>query len=311
LAILSDAWAFLVLREFYLGARRFDEIQAVLHMPRSTLSDRLAQLSHAGLIERSFLEQSGTRFEYRLTEQGLDLYLVMLALLRFGDDHLQDADGPPLTLVHLKCGNACKPESVCSACGDRIEASRVRYRDGPGAGEAPLRVIRQRRRNKSGSLFERGRPSSVSRALEIMADRWTFLVLREFFFGARRYEQIRERLGIAPNTLADRLTHLVSKGILTREKYSDQPPRFEYRLSALGRELYLPLIQMLRWGDRWLGYPPPLILNHLDCGTDFVPVVVCDQCREPLDPRQVQYRLNYDSPQRTVEPRAMLRLDEN
>ena len=311
LAILSDAWSFLVLREFYLGARRFDEIQAVLQMPRSTLSARLSQLSNAGVIEKFFVDQNETRFEYRLTEEGLDLYLVMLALLRFGDDHLQEKDGPPLTLVHLDCGHACKPESVCSSCNEPVEAAHVSYRDGPGAGAAPLRIIRQRRRNKSGNVFERGRPSSVSRALEIMADRWTFLVLREFFFGARRYEKIRERLGIAPNTLADRLSHLVSRGILTREKYSDQPPRFEYRLSVMGRDLYLPLIQMLRWGDRWLGHPQPLILTHLDCGQDFVPVVVCDQCRKPLEPRRVQYRLNYDFPGRTLSSRSLLPADEN
>ena len=293
LAILDDAWSFLVLREFYMGARRFEQIRTVLQAPRSTISERLARLVEAGLIWQVPQKGAAGRLEYRLTDAGLDMYRVMLTLMRFGDEHLCEDTAPPLVLFHTRCGRACRPMTLCSQCGEPIDAHNVTYRNGPGAGRSLARRQRQRRRNKGKSPFERNRPSSVSRTVEMLADRWSFLILREFFFGVRRYEQLRENLGIASNILADRLAHMVDRGIVTKVAYSQQPPRHEYRLSIMGRDLYLPLIQMLRWGDRWLGHEAPLILQHSLCGQDFEPIVACDHCRLPLDPKEVRYSLDY------------------
>ena len=292
LTILSDAWSFLVLREVYLGARRFDQIQAVLHMPRSTLSARLVQLVKAKVLARVPLEESA-RFEYRLTERGFDLYLVMLAMLRFGDDWLAGDKPPPLKLIHANCGHQCHPETICSACRKPIHAVQVTYRDGPGAGTSHATAMPQRRRSGGVETFERGRPSSVSRTLGILADRWTFLVVRELCFGVRRFDAFQERLGIASNILTDRLNRLLDQNILNRVKYSDVPERYEYKLTKAGRDLYLPLIQMLRWGDKWLDHKKPLILRHIECGNDFEPIVACDHCHLALDPHEMRYRLNY------------------
>lgn len=309
LTILSDAWSFLVLREVYLGARRFDQVQAVLHMPRSTLSDRLTQLVKAEVLSRIPLAGSA-RFEYRLSERGMDLYLVMLTMLRFGDDWLAGNKPPPLRLVHATCGHECHPETICSACRNPVDALRVTYRDGPGAGVSHATAMPQRRRTGGVETFERGRPSSVSRTLGILADRWTFLVVREMFFGVRRFDVMQERLGIATNILTDRLNRLVSQDILKRIKYQDVPERYEYKLTEAGRDLYLPLIQMLRWGDKWLGYKKPLILHHLDCGKDFDPLVACDHCRQPLDPREMRYYLTYDK-LRDDHPPALLSAEDD
>ena len=293
LTILSDAWSFLVLREVYLGARRFDQMQAVLHVPRSTLSARLAQLVKAEVLSRVPLAASA-RFEYRLSERGLDLYLVMLAMLRFGDDWLAGNKPPSLMLFHATCGHECHPETICSACCKPVDALSVTYRDGPGAGVSHTTAMPQRRRTGGVETFERGRPSSVSRTLGILADRWTFLVVREMFFGVRRFDTLRERLAIATNILTDRLNRLVAQGILKRVRYQDLPERYEYKLTTSGRDLYLPLIQMLRWGDKWHDHEQPLILHHLDCGKDFEPIVACDHCRQPLNPHDMRYYLTYD-----------------
>lgn len=292
LMILSDAWSFLVLREVYLGARRFDQMQAVLHVPRGTLSARLIQLVKAEVLSRVPLAASA-RFEYRLSERGRDLYLVMLAMLRFGDDWLAGDKLPPLRLVHATCEHECHPETICSACCEPVDALGVTYRDGPGAGVSPATVMPQRRRTGGVETFERGRPSSVSRTLGILADRWTFLIVREMFFGVRRFDVMQERLGIATNILTDRLNRLVSQAILKRVKYQNVPERYEYKLTTTGRDLYLPLIQMLRWGDKWHGLEKPLILQHVDCGKDFEPIVACDHCRRPLDPHDMRYYLTY------------------
>lgn len=294
LSILSDAWTFLVLREFYLGARRFEQIRSVLDIPRSTLSERLNLLVQSRLLVKEPAGQS-TRHDYRLTAAGMDLYAVMLALLRFGDDRLRQGEPFPVTLTHTACAHTCHPQTVCSACGHEVNARRVRYRDGPGAGFSRP-AAPKRRRTGDLAKFQRGRPDSVARTLGILADRWTFLVIREFFFRATRYDDLLSRLGIATNILTDRLARLVEQGILQRVKYADQPVRYEYRLTDTGLELYLPLIQMLRWGDRWLGKKPPLILTHVDCGMDFRPLIVCGHCRGQLEARAMSYTLNYSGP---------------
>jgi DNA-binding HxlR family transcriptional regulator len=148
----------------------------------------------------------------------------------------------------------------------------------------------------------------VARTLAILSDRWTFLILRDLFFGVRRFDVFAERLGIAPNILTDRLNRLVDNKAIRRVKYQSSPERFEYRLTAVGRDLYGTFIQMLRWGDRWLGYPPPLILQHITCGRDFHGVVACDHCGAALDPHEMRYRLNY-KPVRGDHPPALLSED--
>ncbi len=294
LTILSDSWAFLVLRESYFGATRFQEFRAALGLPRQTLTERLRMLTQQGLLRRTACAAHPKRFEYRLTERGIDLYPVMLALLAFGDRWLSDQERPPIYLVHNLCRCACRPSVACSHCLAEVNVRTVCYRDGPGAGVSRAAKARCRRRSADPRVLERGRPSSVARALKIIGDRWSFMVIRECFFGVRRFDALKGTLGIAPNILTDRLNRLVAENILARVKYQDLPRRFEYRLTEKGKDLYGPLIAMLGWGDRWLANgKPPLVLTHIACGRDFDPVVLCDQCRRPLVARDMSYKLNY------------------
>lgn len=297
LNILSDSWAFLVLRECYFSATRFQEFQSALGLPRQTLTQRLRKLTSQGLLRR--VEYSGRpkRFEYRLTDMGIDMYPVMLALLAFGDRWLSDQQRPPIYLVHNQCGCVCRPTVACSHCEAEVNVRSVTYRDGPGAGMSRIVKAPRNRRSSDPTVLERGRPSSVTRALKCIGDRWTFMVIREGFFGMRRFDELQVKLGIAPNILTDRLNRLVAEGVLARLKYQDLPQRFEYRFTEKGKDLYGPMLAMLRWGDRWLSDgKPPLILTHIACGSDFDPTVICDQCRRPLAARDMSYKLNYPLP---------------
>jgi DNA-binding HxlR family transcriptional regulator len=293
--ILSDAWSFLVLREGFFGTRRFEKFQARLGGSRTTLAKLLRKLTALGLLRKEPYSFRPPRFEYRFTDMGRELYPVMLALLKFGDTWLSGESPPPLKLHHRECGHDCSPLVVCSQCGAEILPRRVHYRDGPGAGSSPREADRIRSRRVSDpAALERGRPCSVARTLLILGDRWTFLILRETFFGIRRYEELRTRLGIATNILRDRLLRLTEQGILAKSLYQESPERFEYRLTEKGRDFYGPFIVMMRWGDKWLsGRKPPLRLRHRDCGRDFSAVVVCDHCRQELDPRQMDFTLRY------------------
>ncbi len=291
LAVIGDAWTFLVLREAYFKVRRFDQIQKALQISRTTLTDRLATLVKSQILYRAPIGDGG-RTEYRLTERGIDLYPVMLALLRFGDDWLPGDPTRPLTLIHLSCGHECSPDTICSKCHGSVDALNVVYRDGPGAGTAACPAHR-RRRILDSKVGGSRRPDSVARALSILSDRWTFLIIRETFFGVRRFDAFQDNLRIAPNILADRLARLVEQKVLDRIGYQTNPPRFEYKLTEVGRALYLPLIQMLRWGDKWAGFPPPLLLKHSACGHDFEPLIVCSHCRAPLNASDMTYSPNY------------------
>src|SRR5262249_17733723 len=121
---------------------------------------------------------------------------------------------------------------------------------------------------------------SVERVVSQAGDAWTFLILREAFFGVRRFDGFRQNLDAAPNVLADRLKKLVANGLLARTQYQVRPTRFEYRLTEKGLDLYPAIVLMMRWGDRWLdeGRGAPLLLTHGPCGRVTRPVLVCDVC---------------------------------
>jgi DNA-binding HxlR family transcriptional regulator len=292
--ILSDAWTFLVIREGFFSARRFEEFRSSLDIPRGTLTDRLRRLTREGIFREVSYSDTSSRVEYRLTKSGIDLYPTFMALMQFGDKWLAAPDGPPLKLVHETCGSVSKPFVACSCCKQQVSARYVVYRDGPGAGK--MVVEQARRSRRTADEFMRGRPSSVSRALEVIGDRWSFLVIREAFFGAKRFDKLQLELNIATNILTDRLNRLVERGMFKRRKYQSLPERFEYLLTPMGMDLYGPLIMMMAWGDRWRAEgKPPLILEHLDCGSDFTPVVICDKCGEPIEAHAMKYRMRYDA----------------
>lgn len=109
-------------------------------------------------------------------------------------------------------------------------------------------------------------------------------VLREAFVGVRRFEDFRRNIGVARNILSDRLNTLVAEGILRRELYSERPPRYEYRLTRKGVDLYGILIELMKWGNRWTPSPggPAVLLRHRDCGSVIEPALACPECGETV-----------------------------
>jgi DNA-binding HxlR family transcriptional regulator len=110
--------------------------------------------------------------------------------------------------------------------------------------------------------------------------RWTLLVVRDAILGVRRFEDFQRSLGVARNVLTDRLGRLVDAGILDRVPYQERPIRYEYRLTPMGRELGLPVIGLMQWGDRHLAGPagPPRLARHRECGDPVHLALVCDSC---------------------------------
>jgi DNA-binding HxlR family transcriptional regulator len=136
LDLVGEKWSLLVLREVFSGVRRFDDLRRRTGAPRQVLSARLGTLVDAGLLRRHPYREPGqrTRYEYRLTGAGMDLYPVLVSLLRWGDRYLvQPTGGPSVELTHRDCGEPVDLVLRCRAGHELTSAREVRPRPGPGA----------------------------------------------------------------------------------------------------------------------------------------------------------------------------------
>jgi DNA-binding HxlR family transcriptional regulator len=134
--------------------------------------------------------------------------------------------------------------------------------------------------------------SSVTRAMDVIGDRWAVLIMRDAFQGARRFEEFIERTGATRATLANRLRALVEQGLLERVRYHASPLRYEYRLTRRGRDLFPVALAAWRWERRWAprvgGVPAQL--RHTHCGHATRPQLVCAACGGALDLRRTRFR---------------------
>jgi DNA-binding HxlR family transcriptional regulator len=132
---------------------------------------------------------------------------------------------------------------------------------------------------------------SVARALEVVGDRWTLLVIRSAFEGVRRFDDFQTTLGVARNVLTDRLGRLCAEGILRRVRYQERPERFEYRLTRKGVGLWPALMSLLLWGDQhYAADGPPAIVVHRGCGGALTTRLTCAACDVALGPTDVDLR---------------------
>jgi DNA-binding HxlR family transcriptional regulator len=133
--LLGDRWTLLVVREAFMGVRRFTEMQRELGVARNVLTDRLNLLVDAGILERRRYQERPVRHEYRLTDMGKDLHPALLALMSWGDRYLAD-DGPPALLEHYGCGQETEGMVVCAHCREPLTTRNVRLKPAPGVSAA-------------------------------------------------------------------------------------------------------------------------------------------------------------------------------
>lgn len=136
-AVLGDRWSLLILSDLFLGVRRFDDFQKRLGLSRTTLANRLALLEEHGVIERHIYHQQPTRYEYLLTEKGLDLFPVINALANWGDKYYFDDGAPPILRQHLACGHDIRPVLTCPECHEALDARSLRARKRPASSGLP------------------------------------------------------------------------------------------------------------------------------------------------------------------------------
>ncbi len=131
LSVVGDRWTMLIIRDVFLGIRRFEAIQHDLRLTPHRLSDRLRRLVRDGILVRVEYEKHPHRFEYRLTEKGIDLYPLIVVMVEWGDRWMAGPAGVPVELVHRPCGHSIKPELTCPCCKSKIEPREMSTRPGP------------------------------------------------------------------------------------------------------------------------------------------------------------------------------------
>jgi len=150
----------------------------------------------------------------------------------------------------------------------------------------------------------------IARVTDLMGDWWTPLVLRECFYGHRRFDEFVDALGIPRPVLTQRLARLVDDGLLVKQQYEERPPRHEYRLTDKGRAFWDVLAAMWRWGMDWTWADDDLPLQLVDreTGEEVVPAVVDATTGAPMDVRRLRLRLRKPTdPPTSSDPRDLIR----
>lgn len=130
--VVGEWWTPLILRDLFAGISRFEDLRRDLGVATNVLSDRLAALVTAGVIERVPSREGSTRTEYALTAKGRDLYPVILAVMAWGDRWMAGEKGPPARVIHDSCGKDSSPTVVCGHCGEPLTDENTTAHAGPG-----------------------------------------------------------------------------------------------------------------------------------------------------------------------------------
>lgn len=275
LEVVGDVPVLLIMEQAFLGRRRFDDFVVQTGVARSVISNRLEKLVEADIFVK--LRERGAG--YRLTEKGRDLFPAALMVQRWQHIWASGESDMHVTLSHRDCGHVMHPLAVCNSCSVEIDPRMVGWEAGPGLSEVTPTYGR-RRKQSAAATVKRSNKTMTDSVIELFGDRWSTLVIRACFTGISRFDDIQRDARMATNILSDRLERLQNQGILKAWPYSSHQDRFEYRLTAKGRDVYPVLLALLHWGDRWYADQkgPPLLLTHKSCAHDLYLRPVCSAC---------------------------------
>jgi DNA-binding HxlR family transcriptional regulator len=282
--LLGDRWTLLIVRDAFLHRRRrFAQWRDALGVPDSVLAKRLQDLVDGGVFVRVQYESAPPRDEYRLTEAGLELWRILIAVWAWEKRWVERRDLPPL--VHLDCGHETLPFLACGACGEEAHARDVAPQVQPGGSLYLTAPPRFRRRSSKES--EPTDPQLLyPETMAILGDRWSGVVLARAFMGVRRFVDFEAATDASPAVLSDRLRKLTDLGVLSGGEGS------EYRLTEKGLGFFPVLTLLMDWADRWRPEGPTVLrLVHRPCGKDLAPALRCDACGGVLERRRVRFAL--------------------
>ncbi|MDH2427953.1 helix-turn-helix domain-containing protein [Sphaerisporangium sp. TRM90804] len=283
LGILGDRWVLLILqRAFLLRIRTFAGWRDELGISESVLAARLKELVKNGIFVRTAYRDGRMRQEYRLTEPGLRLWSLLVAIHSWERDW---ADRPDLlTLVHDTCGGDARPYLGCGACRAPMSARDTHTDRGPLATFSRIGLPRHHRRTV--------RPDERSDyvgycplSMEILGDRWSTTILAAAFLGVRRFVDFQAELGIAPSVLTDRLKRFAELGVMQTDAARN------YRLTDKGMAFFEVFAFLTHWAQEERPGPAGsyLDITHKPCGAVLLPVLICRRCEGVLERREIHF----------------------
>lgn len=284
LQILGDKCTLLILKNIWLGKRKFEDFIMETGVSRGTLSSRLKFLVDHGLVYKDIYQSAPRRYEYKLTDKGLGTYPIASYLWQWNNQWTENSDVPS-ELIHTTCGNFLELSTICAHCEKGIDISDITFEIKENQRFVKLPVFKTRRsENHSQNSVD-----SIFRIEDLLGDRWTGLVYAGLLYGLKRFDEFNEALGISTNILADRLKKFLEAGVIKKDIYQNKPARYEYRLTKKGRTGYLTAIHLHFWAHKWMlnAENTPISLVHKPCGKSLDIKTICLACDEHLDPSKV------------------------
>ena len=284
LDLIGDRWTLLILLSAFCGVQRFDHWKSQHGISPSILSTRLKDLVKRGILQREPVEPGSRRQQYVLTEMGSDLFNWALAVWSWERDWVYRDAEHPVRLRHRSCGHSTSARFVCGHCEGRVGFYSIRIERGAGYDNVPVVAAPVSRRSKSpdGSSGETTR--HIGRFVDIIGDRWSFLIISAAYFGVSRFDDFQDQLHIATNILSDRLRRLADDGMLARNRYREKPARYEYILTEKNIAFYQVPLMLALWGDKWLtvGDRPAFLRFHDHCNQPLTVKPLCNHCGDEL-----------------------------
>ena len=282
LDLIGDKWTLSILREAFYGCTRFEEFRQNTGISKATLTRRLSTLTDAGVFRKQ-PAQTGTRKEYQLSRKGASLLDASLLALQWEAQWNQtntQAKQVLSSIVHRPCGKPLKPKVVCAHCDEPIHYSHIQWLDSAAQFDDQVSSIKASH-NKTRRRSTKAAAPEQANLIDLIADRWSILILMACFFDTTRFDTFINQLNIPSSILSERLRFMRAHGVLLKREYQQSPPRFEYSLTDKGKSLF-PFVMVLRqWvNEVMLQQAPNQRLIHTDCGQALKFKLVCSSCGE-------------------------------
>ena len=300
IAVLGDVWTLRILRTVFRGKRRYGDFVAEFGVSRAVLTDRLGKLVQQGVLVRH--APDGGHPQYRLSESGLDLWSLFLAIWLWEHDwgaakdpQTWAPDMPRTAVLHTGCGQVMRPQLRCTHCQLAVipqQTALMPASSPPADVPRPVAALQPAtasafRRPRAASLATTGAGNSP-RLIRVIGDRWNSAVVGAAFRGTRTFSRFESELAIGPAQLSERLLELQDLGILRADVYAGT--RREYRLTEEGLALFPITLESMRWGNQWLLAPEQALrLRHLPCGEPLQARWHCGHCQQLLTRQGVRF----------------------
>ena len=284
--VMCDRWSLLTLLLAQSGVSRFSDFSARSGMANRLLTGRLAMLEEQEIMVRLPYMRRPVRYEYRLTHMGLELFDVFAAMARWEQTWHGEPGGTGLRIEHHSCGQASVlPAAQCAACAAPMASRDIWLTVSQKSIEKmPAKLTAHRRSTLNAAHRGSLEKMPLIHALDVFGDKWGIELVMGLFTRVRRFGDFQAQLGIATNILSERLARLQALGILRQTTDEDRHGRGAYTLCPKGVDLYLILLAIQVWADKWLRdrLRSPVKFLHRPCGQPLSVRAVCDHCGQPL-----------------------------